>query len=139
MLYPHAKRCFRLCLIDPPELPGFLEQLATQITNEDLPIDGMNLLVLRTLDRSISVGNDDQQLETIASIFGAEDSPRFILNIRQAKTTYPDIQTVLRQDPVHVLAIFDPSRSQVGRFSNRESGEIRASVGAAERVSVRPH
>jgi hypothetical protein len=124
VLYPHAKRSFRLCLVDPPELPGLLEQLATQISNESLPLDGMNLQVLRTLDRSISIGNDDQQLETISSIFAAEDSPRFVLNIRQAKTTYADIRTLLQQDPVHVLAIFDPSRSQVGRFTNRDAGFV---------------
>ncbi len=124
VLYPHAKRSFRLCLVDPPDLPGLMEQLATQITNEEFPIDGMHLTVFRTLDRQLSLGNDDQQLETIASVFAAEDSPRFVLNIRQAKTTYQDVQTLLRQDPVHVLAIFDPSRSQVGRFSNRESGFV---------------
>jgi len=124
VLYPHAKRSFRLCLVDPPDLPGLLEQLASQITNEELPIDGMHLTVFRTLDRQLSLGNDDQQLETIASVFAAEDSPRFVLNIRQAKTTYQDVQTLLRQDPVHVLAIFDPSRSQVGRFSSRESGFV---------------
>ena len=124
VLYPHAKRSFRLCLVDPPDLPGFLEQLATQITNEELPIDGMYLSVSRTLDRPISLGSDDQQLETIASVFAAEDSPRFVLNIKQSKTTYHDIQTLLKQDPVHVLAIFDPSRSQIGRFNSRESGFV---------------
>lgn len=122
VLYPHAKCSLRLCLVDPPDLPGFLEQLASQITSESLPVDGMNLQVIRTLDRSVSIGADDQQLETIASVFAAEDSPRFVLNIRQAKTTYADINTQLGQDPVHVLAIFDPSRSQVGRFASRELG-----------------
>ncbi|GDX92033.1 hypothetical protein LBMAG46_20400 [Planctomycetia bacterium] len=124
VLYPHAKRSFRLCLVDPPELPGFLEQLAAQIANESLPVDGMNLVVFRTLDRPISIGSDDQQLETIASVFAAEDSPRFVLNIRQSKTTYSDINTHLEQDPVHVLAIFDPSRSTVGRFTSRETGFV---------------
>ncbi len=124
VLYPHSKRSFRLCLVDPPELPGFLEQLASQIAIESLPVDGMNLVVFRTLDRPVSIGNDDQQLETIASVFAAEDSPRFVLNIRQARTTYADIKTQLEQDPVHVLAIFDPSRSTVGRFTSRETGFV---------------
>lgn len=124
VLYPHGRRSLRVCLADPPELPGLLEQLAGQITNEDLPIDGMHLTVFRTLDRPVSLGTDDQQLETIASVFAAGDAPRFILNIHQEKTTYQDIQNHLRQDPVHVLAIFDPSRAQVGRFVSREPGFI---------------
>lgn len=124
VLYPHGKRSLRVCLADPPDLPGLLEQLATQIASEDLPIEGMHLTVFRTLDRPLSLGNDDQQLETIASVFAAGDAPRFILNIQQAKTTYQDILNHLRQDPVHVLAIFDPSRAQVGRFVSREPGFI---------------
>ena len=124
VLYPHAKRSFRLCLVDPPELPGFLDQLASQIAGESLPLDGMNLVVFRTLERAVTIGNDDQQLETIASVFAAEDSPRFVLNVRQSKTTYADIQVHLEQDPVHILAIFDPSRSQVGRFTSRETGFV---------------
>jgi len=124
VLYPHARRSFRLCLVDPPELPGFLEQLATEIASESLPVDGMNLVVFRTLDRPVSIGNDDQQLEIIAAVFAAEDSPRFVLNIRQAATTFSDINTHLEQDPVHVLAIFDPSRSTVGRFTSRETGFV---------------
>jgi hypothetical protein len=124
VLYPHAKRGFRLCVVDPPDLPGFLEQLASRIANEEFPVDGMHLTVRRTLDRTLSLGTDEQQLETIAGVFGAEDSPRFVLNIQQARTTYPDILTQLKQDPVHVLAVFDPSRSQVGRFSRREPGFV---------------
>lgn len=124
VLYPHAKRGFRLCLVDPPDLPSFLEQLAAHITNEELPVDGMHITVHRTLDRPLSLGADDQQLETIGSVFAADDSPRFVLNVRQAKTTYTDVQTLLQQDPVHLLAIFDPSRSQVGRFTSREAGFI---------------
>lgn len=124
VLYPHAKRSLRVCLADPPDLPGLLEQLATQIASEDLPIEGVHLTVFRTLDRPLSLGNDDQQLETIASVFAAGDSPRFILNIQQTKTVYQDILNHLRQDPVHVLAIFDPSRAQVGRFVSREPGFV---------------
>jgi hypothetical protein len=124
VLYPHGKRSLRVCLVDPPDLPGLLEQLATQISSEDLPIQGMHLTVFRTLDRAVSLGNDDQQLETIASVFAAGESPRFILNVQQAKTTYQDILTYLRQDSVHVLAVFDPSRAQVGRFVSREPGFI---------------
>jgi|GEM_PF-2889328 len=124
VLYPHAKRSFRLCLVDPPELPGFLTELASQIADESFPVEGVNLVVFRTLDRPVSIGNDHQQLETIASVFAAEDSPRFVLNIRPSRTTYSDINTHLEQDPVHVLAIFDPSRSTVGRFTSRDTGFV---------------
>jgi hypothetical protein len=124
VLYPHGRRSLRVCLVDPPDLPGLLEQLADQVAGEELPIEGMHLTVLRTLDRPLSLGNDDQQLETIASVFAAGDAPRFVLNIQQAKTTYPDVLNHLRQDPVHVLAIFDPSRAQVGQFVSREPGFI---------------
>ena len=68
-----------------------------------MPIDGLELTVLRTLERSLSLGSDDQQLEAIAAVFGAEDLPRFTLNIHHEKTTYTDILAQLRQSPVHVL------------------------------------
>jgi hypothetical protein len=124
VLYPHAKKNLRVCLVDPPELASLLEQLANDIRGEDLPIDGVELSVLRTLDRPVALGSDDQQLETIAAVFGAEDLPRFTLNIRQEKTTYSDILEQLRQAPVHVLAIFDPSRSEVGQFVSRETSFV---------------
>ncbi|MEQ1907443.1 MAG: hypothetical protein ABMA15_01385 [Vicinamibacterales bacterium] len=124
VLYPHAKKNLRVCLVDPPELSSLLEQLANEISGEDLPIDGLELTVLRTLDRSLSLGSDDQQLEAIAAVFGAEDLPRFTLNIHHEKTTYTDILAQLRQSPVHVLAIFDPSRSEVGQFVSRETGFV---------------
>ncbi len=124
VLYPHAKKSLRLCLVDPPDLPGFMEQLANQITTDDLPIDGMQLAVYRTLERPLSLGADDQQLEAIANVFSAENNPRFILQMYQAKTSYPDVLTALAQDPVHLLAIFDPSRSQIGQFVSRYEGFI---------------
>lgn len=124
VLYPHAKKNLRICLVDPPELSSLLEHLSSDIISEELPIDGLELMVVRTLDRPLSLGSDDQQLEAIAAVFGAEDLPRFTLNIRQEKTTYSDILEQLRQSPVHMLAIFDPSRSEVGQFVSRETGFV---------------
>ena len=124
VLYPHAKLSLRICLVDPPELSSLLEDLANDISGEELPIEGLELTVLRTLDRPLSLGSDDQQLEAIAAVFGAKDLPRFTLNIRQEKTTYIDILGQLRQSPVHMLAVFDPSRSEVGQFVSRESGFV---------------
>lgn len=124
VLYPHAKKSLRVCIVDPPDFPSLMEQLASHILSEDLPVEGMNVEVVRTLDRVLSLGSDDQQLETIGSVFSAENNPRFVLHVHQAKTTYQDILEDLRQDPVHILAIFDPSRSQVGQFVSRDSGFV---------------
>lgn len=124
VLYPHAKKSIRVCLVDPPDFPGFMEQIANQVTNEELPIEGMHLSVFRTLDRPLSLGSDDQQLEIVASVFSPENNPRFVLHVQQTKTTYPDVLTHLRQDPVHVLAIFDPSRAQIGQFTRRDAGFV---------------
>jgi hypothetical protein len=124
VLYPHAKKSLRICLVDPPDFAGLMEQLANQIINEDLPVQGMHLSVYRTLDRPVSLGSDDQQLEAIADVFSAENNPRFVLNIHQPKTNYLDILNDLRLDPVHILALFDPSRSQVGQFVSRDTGFI---------------
>lgn len=124
VLYPHAKKSMRVCLVDPPDFPGLMEQLASQIASEELPLDGMDLTVYRTLDRLVTLGTEDQQLETIASVFSAENNPRFVVNVNQAKTNYSDILNELRQNPVHLLAIFDPSRSQVGQFVSRDTGFI---------------
>lgn len=124
VLYPHAKKNLRVCLVDPPGLAPLLEQLASEIAGGELPIDGIDLTVLRTLDRPLSLGSDDQQLEAIAGIFGAEDLPRFTLNILQDRTSYVDILARLRQASVHVLGIFDPSRSVVGQFVSRETSFV---------------
>ena len=122
-VHQHAKCGLRLCVVNPPHLGDLLEQISVGILNEDSPLEGMQITVLRTLDRPLSLRNDnDQQLEAIASVFAAVDHPRFTLDIKQERTTYKDILDLLRNDPVHVLAIFDPSQSDVRPFRGSDGG-----------------
>jgi len=121
-LYPHARRNLRFAIVDPPDLAGMLEEFAAEIYAEELPIDGMHVSVWRTTDRAITITGDDQQIETIATVFGAEDAPRFRLDIRQTEALHRDVLTALEADPVHVLAIFDPSQSKVARVSAKDGG-----------------
>jgi hypothetical protein len=124
VLYPHARRNLRVWLVDPPDIASLMESIASEIASEDLPLEGMHVTAVRTLDRTVSLGADDQQLETIATVFGAEDLPLFVLNVHAEKTTYADIQRQLLQTPAHLLAIFDPSRSEVGQFVSRDPGFV---------------
>lgn len=122
VIYPHAKRSLRVVIVDPPDLPGLLELLASRISDDSLPVGGLRLTVRRTLERPISLGTDDQQLEAIGSVFSADEGCHFVLDVDDRKTTYTDVVATLADDPVHVLAIFDPSRSQVGQFVARDRG-----------------
>jgi hypothetical protein len=124
VMYPHAIRSLRVCLVDPPDLPGLLESLAAQIVNASFAISGLHITVWRTIDRNVSLGDDDQQLEAIASVFAAEETQRFTLDIHQDRTTYQDVISYLSGDPVHVLAIFDASHSRVSRVTMQSGGFV---------------
>lgn len=123
-LYPHSRRNLRFAVVDPPDLAGFLEEIAAEISAEELPIEGLHVSVWRTTDRPITVAGDDQQLETIATVFAAEELPRFSLDIKHGEALHRDVLTALEVDPVHVLAIFDPSQSKVGRVSAKDGGFV---------------
>jgi hypothetical protein len=123
-LYPHARACLRVCLVDPPGLPELLERLSQEIANGELMVDAAHVVIYRTLDRALNVGGDDDQLEAIAEVFADGEQQRFVLEIHPEKTTYTDVLTQLQQRHVHVFVAFDPSRSQVGQFTGRGGGFI---------------
>ena len=124
VLYRHAKQSLRLVLVDPPDLPGFLEALAKSIADEQSSVEGISIHVYRTLDRGLSLGTDEQQLEAIAEVFGAEDFPQCSIEIDHERRTYNDVLRRVANDPAHIIAVFDPSRSQVERMSSTGRGYL---------------
>jgi hypothetical protein len=120
-LYRHAKARLKLVLVDPPDTSSLLEQIAKGIVARELDIWSLNVSVYRTLDRQLNLGSQDQQLEAIAEVFSDDEARAFILEVHTEQTTYIDIIKELSSEPVHVLAVFDPSTAQVGQFlrSNR--------------------
>jgi hypothetical protein len=115
-IYRHAKARLKLVLVDPPDTTSLLEQIAKGIVNRELDIWSLHVSVYRTLERPLSLGSHDQQLEAIAEVFSDDEARAFILEVHSEKTTYSDIVTELASDPVHLLVIFDPSTAHVGQF-----------------------
>lgn len=124
VLYRHAKKTIRMVLIDPPDLPGFLESLAKSIADGQSDAEGIAIQVYRTLDRGVSLGTDEQQLETIAEVFGADNFPHCAIEITHDKLSYRDVIGRISGDPVHLIAVFDPSSQQVGRVSSTARGHL---------------
>lgn len=124
VLYPHASARLRIALVDPPMPGDLLELIASQITSAELPVAGAHIAVYRTLERPLTMGSDDEQVEIIAELFADDGGRQFSLEVHTEKTTYADVLTELDQQPVHVFVAFDPSRSQVGQFSGRDTGFI---------------
>ena len=112
VLYQHAKACLRICLVDPPEASGLLEQIASKVVRRDLDVQSLHISVYRTLERPLALSGTDQQLEAIAEGFSDSEARSFLLEMHPERTTYADIIRVLSQTPTHVLAVFDPSTAQ---------------------------
>jgi hypothetical protein len=123
-LYPHARGTLRLCLIDPPALGDLIEALAGGVVSADLPVEGLEVRAYRTLPRPLALGGDEQQLEAIADVFAEEHRQSFHLAVDATLTTYADIIAHLRRSPCHIVAAFDPSRSQVNQFTGHSAGFI---------------
>jgi hypothetical protein len=124
VLYRHAKKTIRMVLIDPPDLPAFLESLAKSVADGESDAEGIAIQVYRTLDRGVSLGTDEQQLETIAEVFGADNFPHCAIEITHDKLSYRDVIGRISGDPVHLIAVFDPSSQQVGRVSSTARGHL---------------
>lgn len=114
-LYRHAKAHLRLCLIDPPSAGDLLEALASAIINGEVQVSSVSVTIYRTLDRAVTLGQDEQQLEAIAEVFADGGQRRFGIQIIHERIGYADVVRQLCRSPVHVIAAFDPSTTRVGQ------------------------
>jgi hypothetical protein len=124
VLYRHAKACLRICLVDPPEASSLLEQIASKVIDRELDVHSLHISVYRTLERPVTLGGNDQQLEAIAEVFSDNEARAFLLELHAERTTYADIMRTLARAPTHVLVVFDPSTSQVGQFLENNRGVL---------------
>jgi hypothetical protein len=124
VLYRHAKACLRICLVDPPEASSLLEQIASKVVSRELDVQSLHIRVYRTLERSLALAGNDQQLEAIAEVFSDNEARSFLLEMHPERTTYADIMRVLAQEPTHILVVFDPSTAQVGQFLENNRGVL---------------